>query len=93
MNNTARNFALQLGALVSLYVSLSFLLVLLFGVINLTFPDPAEGYWAVDSAQSSIRIGIAVLVVFFPAYLILQRTVNRIRRREPAGSYLTLTKW
>lgn len=92
--NTARNFALQLGALASLYLSLSFLLVLLFGLINILFPDPAvEGYWAIESAQSSIRIGIAMTVVFFPTYLILTRTVNRTRRNEQEGAYLTLTKW
>ncbi|MEN9922388.1 MAG: hypothetical protein RL097_665, partial [Candidatus Parcubacteria bacterium] len=37
-NHTAKHFVLQLGSLASLYLSLSFLLVLLFGVINLIFP-------------------------------------------------------
>ena len=34
--NTARNFALQLGSLIALYVSLSALIAVIFGVINLT---------------------------------------------------------
>lgn len=92
-SNTARNFALQLGALASLYLSLSFLLVLLFGIINLAFPDATEGYWQVSSSQSSVRLGIAMVVVFFPTYLILTRRVNNIRRKEREGAYLTLTKW
>ncbi len=92
-HHTAKHFVLQLGSLASLYVSLSFLLVLLFGIINLRFPDPTEGYWALESAASSVRIGIAIVVVFFPTYLILTRIVNRLRRTGASDTYLALTKW
>lgn len=92
-NNTAKHFVLQLGSLVSLYLSLAFLLTLLFGVINLMFPDTAENYWEIENAQSMIRIGFAMLVVFFPTYLILTRIVNKLRRKESNGKYLSLTKW
>lgn len=90
--NTARNFALQLGSLIALYVSLSALIAIVFGVINLIYPDVTEGYWAYDSAQSGLRIGIAMLFVFFPTYIVVTRFVNQIRRKE-TGTYLTLTKW
>ena len=92
MENTARNFALQLGALIALYISLTSLLVLLFGVINIAFPDELSGYYQYQNAQDSIRFSIALLVVFFPTYLLLIRIVNNIRRNEH-GTYLTLTKW
>jgi hypothetical protein len=92
-HNTAKHFVLQLGSLASLYLSLGFLLVLVFGIINLRFPDPAEGYWALESAASGVRIGIAMVVVFFPTYLILTRIVNRLRRTGTSDTYLTLTKW
>lgn len=92
MENTAKNFALQLGSLVSLYVSITALITLLFGVITIQYPDAANGYWEYESASSSIRVGIAMLVVFFPAYLVLTRLVNTIRRTEH-GTYLNLTKW
>ncbi len=91
-SNTARNFALQLGSLIALYVSLSALIAVIFGIINITYPDPVEGHWAYNSAQQGIRFGIAMLLVFFPTYVVLTRTVNQIRRRE-TGTYLTLTKW
>lgn len=91
--HTPRNFVLQLGALIALYVSLSSLLVLLFGIINLSFPDPADSVWAIDSAQSSIRFSIATLVVVFPVFLLLQRQVNQLRRHAADTSYLGLTKW
>lgn len=92
MENTAKNFALQLGSLISLYVSITALIVLLFGVITIQFPDTANGHWEYESASSGIRFSIALLVVFFPTYLVLTRMVNTIRRKEQ-GVYLMLTKW
>lgn len=91
--HTAKHFVLQLGSLSSLYLALSFALVLIFNLINLRFPDPAEGYYVIESAQSNIRLGIAMVVVFLPTYLILTRIVNNTRRAAPTGTYLTLTKW
>lgn len=92
-NSTPMHFALQLGSLISLYLSLSFLIVLLFGIINLKFPDATEGYYMIESASNSVRLGIAMVLVFFPTYLILTRLVNKIRRSEVSEQYLSLTKW
>lgn len=92
-SNTAKNFVLQLGSLIALYVSLSAILIVLFGVINLAFPDEAAYYWEYQGAQEGIRYGIAMLIVFFPTYILLTRMVNQVRRKEKEGSYLTLTKW
>lgn len=92
-NYTAKHFVLQLGSLVSLYLSVSFLLVLIFGVVNLLFPDAVDAVWEVESASSQIRLGIAMTIVFFPTYIILTRLVNKARRLDSAGGYLGLTKW
>lgn len=92
-NHTAKQFVLQLGSLASLYLSLSFLLVLIFGIISLAFPDAAEGVWAIESASSQVRLGIAMTIVFLPTYILLTRLVNKSRRLDPQGSYLVLTKW
>lgn len=92
-NHTPKHFVLQLGSLISLYISLGFLLSLLFGIINLKFPDATEGYWALESASSAVRLGIAMVIVFFPTYLVLTRLVNKLRRQEKNSSYLNLTKW
>ena len=92
-SNTAKNFVLQLGSLIALYVSLTAIITVLFGVINIAFPDAVAGYWQYESAQASIRYGIALLIVFFPTYILLTRLVNQIRRTEKEGAYLTLTKW
>ena len=92
-NHTAKHFALQLGSLVSLYLSLAFLIVLIFGAINLIFPDAIDNAWQVEGASSSIRIGIAMVLVFYPTYLVLTRLVNNNRRQVKQGTYLGLTKW
>jgi hypothetical protein len=92
-SHTPKHFVLQLGSLISLYVSVVFLLVLIFGVITLSYPDAAAGIWEAESATSSIRLGIAMVLVFFPTYLVLTRTINTLRRQDTGNTYLTLTKW
>lgn len=91
-HNTPKNFALQLGALATLYISLGAFIALTFSLISIIFPDEAESYWRYESATSTIRFSIAMLVVFFPAYISLTRKVNQIRRAE-SGVYLGLTRW
>ena len=93
MENTAKNFALQLGSLIALYISVGSLISLLLSVITVLYPDSAQMSYEYTSATDSIRYSIAMLVVFFPTYLTLTRFVNKIRRTEAGGTYLSLTKW
>ncbi len=88
----AKSFVLQLAALATLFVSLPAFITLLFSIINLQFPDATDNYWQIESAESAIRYSIAVLVIFFPAYLVLTRKVNESRRHE-GELYHTLTRW
>jgi hypothetical protein len=92
MEHTAKHFALQLGAFITLYVSLTSLIVLTFSVINLLIPDASYGVWETESSMSTVRFSIATLVVFFPTYLALTRIVNN-QRRDGSALYLGLTKW
>lgn len=88
----AKSFVLQLAALATLFVSLPSLITLIFSIINLQFPDAADSFREVEFAESSIRYAIAILVIFFPAYLLLTRKVNQSRREE-GEMYHTLTRW
>lgn len=90
---TPKNFVLQLGALISLYLTITFVLVLLFGLINLLVPDSADSYFSQESAQNSLRLSIAMLLVFFPTFITLTRLVNVVRRQLHDATYLTITKW
>ncbi len=92
MNNLQKNFVLQLGSLVALYVSVTAFLTLIFSTINIAIPDPAAGSWEWDSNQSSLRFSLALLVVFFPTYLTLTRIVNQ-SRREADATYAGFTRW
>jgi len=88
----AKGFVLQLASLATLFASLPALILLIFSIINLAFPDVGESYWQVQGAESSIRYTIATLVIFFPAYIFLTRKVNKGRRSE-GELYHKLTKW
>jgi hypothetical protein len=90
MENNAKHFALQLGALITLYVSVGSLISLLFGVITIAFPDPTNS-WEYVGATDGIRFAIALLVVFFPAYIALTRIVNRERRGTGVHSLLVVS--
>ena len=90
---TARDFFLQLGVTVTLYVSAISLLTLLFQIINLAFPDALEGRYYVDPYSTGMRWAIASLVIIFPLYLVLSWLANRDYRREPAKRELSIRKW
>lgn len=92
-HDTAKHFVLQLGSLISLYISLGFLISLLFGLINLRFPDATDSVYMIESSAQSIRLAIAMVVVFFPTYIVLTRMVNTLRRKETSSEFLPLTKW
>lgn len=90
---TPKSFVLQLGSLIALYASITGLLILLFSIINLQFPDEAASYYESQSARESIRIAIAMLVVIFPAFVALTRVSHQERRRHESGDYTLLAKW
>lgn len=90
-NNTAKHFVLQLGSLITLYLSLTFLILLLFSLVNLKFPDDISYYYTGE--QSTLRLSIAMLIVFFPTYILLTRKTNELRRAEVNSTYSGLTKW
>jgi hypothetical protein len=91
-HNNAKQFALQLGALITLFTSLGSLIVLLFSIINTLLPDLGAYDYYYSDASYSIRYSIAMLVVFFPAYLVLTRKINTYRRLGQSA-YLGLTRW
>ncbi len=92
-HKTPQRVVLQLGAMIAMYVSVSFLLTLLFGIINSVYPDDADTYWNIEQATESVKLGIAMLVVFFPTLIILTRLSNNARRQENSITYTVLTKW
>ncbi len=93
MKHHPRTFVIQLGSLIALYISVTALILLLFGVVDLRHPDEAMGIYAAESARESIRMNIALLVVFFPTFLVLTRLSQKQRRAEADGEYIPIAKW
>lgn len=93
-HQTAKHFSIQLGSLISLYTAIAFLLTLLFGIITLQFPAESDAYYEYTGATDSVRLGIALVAVFFPTYLLLTRLANKARRASSENTmYVGLTKW
>ncbi len=90
--NTPKHFVIQFGAIIALYASVTALIMLLYAIINLQFPDASYNYEG-ESARSTIRGAMAILIVFFPTYLVLTRFSNQNRRLESNGEYLGITRW
>ncbi len=91
--HTPKNFIIQFGSLITLYVSITALMMLLFGIININFPDDLRYYGTAESAREMMRVAIAMLIVFFPTYITLTRVSNQNRRQDEGGEYTTLAKW
>lgn len=93
METNQRNVVLQLGALITLYLSISFTLLILFGVIDTLIVSPVEEPWERERARENIRLGLAMVLVFFPTFLFLTRKIQQYRRLETGALYQTITKW
>ncbi len=90
---TPKNFILQLGSLIALYVTITSILILIFNVTNLAFPDATAYYGEDNGARQAVRTSIALLLVFFPTYLIFTRLSNQDRRKHTNGTYSVFAKW
>ena len=78
---SAKDFFLNLGAFVALYISVGNLLGLLFTVINTAYPKVTNGYNYFGS--SSISWPVATLVVLLPIFILLMWFLEKQYRVEP----------
>jgi hypothetical protein len=85
---------LQLLSIITLYVSVWALIDLLFQFVNLAFPDALAGdYWQVQSVQYSLRRAISILIIVFPAYLIVNWLLGKSYTAVPERKNLRIRKW
>lgn len=90
---SAREAFLYLVLFILLGISASYLGILLFEIIDKVFPDPAESAFAARSADNTIRMAIAALVVAFPLFLAASVHLSGQRRKNPAMQRSRLRKW
>ena len=98
MENTAKgtpkDVFLHLLAVSTLYVSVGNFIALLFGYINIYFPDALEqAYYALTGAYQGIRFNVASLVIMFPAYVFTTRVLNKEYAIEPDKRNMRVRKW
>ena len=86
--SSARETFMYLAAFACLYTWVIALIVLVFTYINLAFPDPATATaeYRLMWAYSAIRQSIAAILVAFPLFLLLWRSILREIDRHPEKS-------
>lgn len=90
-HTTAKDFFIHLGALITLYVSVISLLNLLFAIINQVFPDALSYYPSGESY--TVRWTISSLVILFPLYIYLARTITKDILANAFKKDLWIKKW
>lgn len=88
---TPKDFFLQLGIIVSLYVSVISLINLLFQTINYAFPDKLAYYG--DPYSGGIRVAIASLIIIFPLYLAFSWYIEKLFQTAPEKRDLGVRRW
>jgi len=84
---------LQLLSILTLYASAGALIDLLFALINIALPDALNDYYLVQSMKDSLRFDVSLLVVVFPAYLIVNWLLGKEYGSMPEKKNLRIRKW
>ncbi len=88
---TPKDFFLWLGALISLYVSITSLIGFLTDVIDYAFPDPLA-YWG-DPYGGSVRFAMAILIVLVPTTILLFRLIRGSIEKDPSKANIWVRRW
>lgn len=92
---TPKDFFLQFGALVTLYISAGAFLNLLFTLVNRVFPDALDAmyYYSAPIYSSGMRFAVASLVIIFPTYLILLWLITKDSEINSEKKSLGIRRW
>lgn len=85
---TPKELFLYLTAFSCLYVAIMGLGTILFQLINIARPDPADFYGGsyfamMGNVEAKLRSGVSSVVVFLPAYLLVDYRIAKLRRVDP----------
>jgi len=92
MKTGPRDVFLQLLSIVGLYTSVFAIGSVLFGLIDLCFPDLLYDT-PVRYMRQGLRWPLAVLVVFFPVYVWVTSLIEREAKKFPEKRELRVRKW
>lgn len=91
VKTTPKDFFLNLGSIVTLYISTISFISLVYVIINYFFPDLLTYYY--DGGRDTIRWTVSCLVVLFPLYIFLTKLINKDIAVFPAKKNLWIKKW
>lgn len=92
--NIQRDVFMYLLAVVTLVVSAVSFGILVFQYINIYFPDVLADYYMGSSAYlGSVRQSLATLIVVFPVYIWVSRSLRRDVEENPEKKDLKVRKW
>ena len=89
--SNAKDFFINLGAIVALYTVVGSLISLLFTVINRAYPQIVSGYDYVGS--QSISWPVAILIIFFPIFILLMWLLEKEYRQFPEKQNGGVHRW
>ncbi|MFA6514800.1 MAG: DUF5671 domain-containing protein [Candidatus Paceibacterota bacterium] len=93
---TPKFFFISLGVIVTLITSVSSFLVLLFETLNKKFPDVLNGnyqYGYSSYSYDNIRATLAILIIFFPIFLVLSYFWKKLSKSELGAKDNIIFKW
>ncbi|MEN1926719.1 DUF5671 domain-containing protein [Luteimonas sp. MJ293] len=90
---SAREVFLYLLMFATLYLSAWHVGSLLFDLINLAFPDAADGEFARGRLDSSMRWSIAGVVIAFPVFVFVARRLAREVADSPVRRLSAVRRW
>lgn len=86
---TPKDFFLNLGATIALYIAVGYFINLAFSIINYLNPDELAGYYY----GSFIAWPISMLIVLVPIIYILEWLINRDIKNIPEKREIWIRKW
>lgn len=90
---THRDIFFHFLAMFTLYISAISLTVVLFQIINISFPDPvSDQYYAVDRYRRALRSGLSFLIVMFPVMIFSLRMLAKTYKDRAVARALSIRK-
>src|SRR3989344_3213711 len=89
----AKDFFINLGAIMALYTTVVSLVNLLFRVINTAYPKINNGYFGFGWNSGSISWPVAAIIVFFPIFILLMWLLEKDYKVFPDKQYAGIHKW
>lgn len=85
MPPAAKELFLYLLVFSALYMTVMGIGTVLYQLINMAFPDPSDSLYSafIGTVESRLRSGVAIMLVFVPAYAFLDHQIAQLKRRDP----------